>query len=126
MNKNQPITVGILRQVLARELGKNNEFLKQELRKEIKDNGEGIKRELKREFKLELKKGLEKQEERIGRHLDAVYGDFESKQAIMAENVIGLYDKVSSVQIDVINIKDKLDLLSGRVFFSEQKMNPAC
>jgi hypothetical protein len=132
MNKNQPLTVGVLRQVLTEELNKNGESIKSELRKEITENGESIKNELRKEItdngesiKSKLLKSLKEQEERIGRHLDAVYGDFENKQAIMAEGIVTLNDKVSDMEISIASIDNKIDSLGGRVYFLEHKFKPA-
>lgn len=43
----------------------------------------------------------------------------------MAENIVTLNEKVSNIQVDVINIEEKVDSLNGRVFFLEHKFRPA-
>ena len=117
MPKAQSVTLPVLR----KELNRSGDSLKQELKKEIEASGESVKQELRQEIKTDIKAS----EEEIIRHLDTVYEKFESNQAIMAESIVSLNDKVSGVQIDVEIIKDKLDSVSGRVFFLEQKINPA-
>jgi F0F1-type ATP synthase membrane subunit b/b' len=132
MGENQQITIGVLREELDRQSGslrvefkKQGEEIKHDLKREIKNNGEDVKREIRKEFRIELRKGLKEQEERIGRHLDAVYGDFENKQAIMAESIVTLNEKVSNIGTSINNIEDKIDSLGGRVFFLEHKFKPA-
>lgn len=132
MPKAKPITLSVLR----KELERSNGLLRHELRKEIQTSGESIKQDLrseiqaggksiKKELRSEIKSSIKSSENRILGRLDTVYEDFESKQAIMAEGIAALNDKVTIVQINVASIAEKLDSLSGRVFFLEQKINPA-
>lgn len=141
MNENQPVTVGILKKVLSKELAKNSEsikheltneivkhgeslkqelkseivkhggLLKQELKKEINGNGTKVKSDIRKEFRTELRKSLKEQERRIGRHLNAVYGDFESKQAIMAENITELKNDLENVKEDIGIMKEDIEYI---------------
>lgn len=85
MPKEKPISVSVLR----KELDRHGEKIKNEIRTEIRENGEKIKNELGTE--------IVEQENKLERHLDSVYGDFEKKQAFMAENILSIRSKLENV-----------------------------
>lgn len=58
-----------------------------------------------------LREELQKKGDRMKDHLDTVYEDFESKQALMAESLIAIEDNLGLVKEDVSVMKKDIDYI---------------
>ena len=58
-----------------------------------------------------LREELSKQEKKFERHIDALDGDFEKRQVIMAESILGVKEKVENIERNVRFIKEDVDFI---------------
>lgn len=113
-NKAELLTVGVFEKGLG-TLRKEFKGDTGALRSEFKDGLVEIKNEFKGDmdnFRTKIKGDLKEQEERIIRHFDAVHEDFESKQAFMAENIMGVHEKIDVLSRKIENKVDREEFIS--------------
>ena len=104
MDENQAITIGALREELDKQGNVIRKDLREELdkqgnviRKEFKEQGVRIKKDLKEEIKKQEQKFegfIEEQDKKYRRYIDSIDGHFESHNALMAESIIDVREKI--------------------------------